>query len=467
MDAQRSTEMTWGAASLWHDAGLMAGAGPDTIYARQGVPLLAERLAALGTRRVLVLSSPSRRFVDQVVQGLQAFAPAVFDGAKVHVPGEVVDAAARALAESGADTVVAVGGGSAIGLGKALRLGHQIRFGVVPTTYCGSEMTSIWGLTRGSEKTTARDPHVRPDVVLYDTALTSSLPIALTIQSLMNALAHPVSALGTGSLAGQERAEAIAAAAALVRAMEDLLLAPADARAREAALRASSAAAVAIERGKGGAQHAAAHHLGGALGLAHAALHSVLLPQFVAHLRAGNAALVEELERAMDCPALEAHLHDLLTRAGAPTALDALNVDPAALRRLVEARPDLPAGMILDAQHGLRPTRTRIELGAPPLALLSGPPPDRARRAVLALHGRGAEAGGIVRRYTEIAGHDPETAVVGLRTVSGNRWYGVKYSEAGAGADAEVVAALDRVDAALAALAGRVHRDRTVLAGFS
>jgi maleylacetate reductase len=140
----------------WHDSGLMAGAGPDTICARQGVPLLAERLAALGTRRVLVLSSPSRRFVDQVVEGLQAFAPAVFDGAKMHVPGEVVDAAARALAESGADTVVAVGGGSAIGLGKALRLGHQFRFGVVPTTYCGSEMTTIWGLTRADLRRRSR-----------------------------------------------------------------------------------------------------------------------------------------------------------------------------------------------------------------------------------------------------------------------------------------------------------------------
>ena len=86
---------------------------------------------------------------------------------------------------------------------------------------------------------------------------------------------------------------------------------------------------------------------------------------------------------------------------------------------------------------------------------------------VLALHGRGAEAGGIVRRYTEIAGHDPETAVIGLRTVSGNRWYGVRYGEPGAGDDAEVVAALDRVDAALGALAALVARDRIVLAGFS
>ena len=104
---------------------LMASAGPETIHARQGVPLLAERLAALGTRRVLVLSSPSRRFVDQVVDGAAGVRTGgVRRGARCTSPREVVDAAARALADSGADTVVAVGGGSAIGLGKALRLGH-------------------------------------------------------------------------------------------------------------------------------------------------------------------------------------------------------------------------------------------------------------------------------------------------------------------------------------------------------
>ena len=67
---------------------------------------------------------------------------------------------------------------------------------------------------------------------------------------------------------------------------------------------------------------------------------------------------------AIDCGALDAHLHDLLTRAGAPTSLDGLNVDPAAhpASWWTPAR-DLPAGMILDAQHGLRPTRARIELG--------------------------------------------------------------------------------------------------------
>lgn len=446
--------------------------GPELIYVRQGISRLAERLTALGARRILVLSSPTRRFVDPIVEALHVVEPqaitAVFDGARVHVPAEVVDAATRALEEARADTLVSVGGGSAIGLGKAIRLTHQLRFAVVPTTYSGSEMTCMWGITRANEKTTGRDPRVRPDLVLYDATLTASLPIAVTVQSLLNALAHPVSALASGSLTGDDRSAAVTAAAAVVRVIEDLLLAPADLTLREEALRAASAAALALDRGKAGAQHAAAHALGGALGLDHAALHSVLLPQFVAHVREREARLVEDLETAIGCAPLEAHLHDLLTRAGAPTSLDALGVDAAAMQRVIAGRSDLPAAMILDAQYGLRPTRARIELGPPPLAMLGGPPPERARRAVLALHGRGAEAGGIVRRYSEIAGHDPDIAVLGLRAAAGaNRWYGVRYGEPGAGADPEVTAALARVDAALAALSRWVPRGATTLAGFS
>src|SRR5580765_86129 len=158
--------------------------GPETIYARDGqdgqdgqdgIARLAERLAALGARRILVLCSPSRRFVDRVVGAVQAVEPlavtTVFDGARVHVPAEVVAAAARAFEETRPDTLVAVGGGSPIGLAKVLRLTHQVRFVAVPTTYAGSEMTSIWGTTRGNEKTTGRDARVRPDLILYDATL--------------------------------------------------------------------------------------------------------------------------------------------------------------------------------------------------------------------------------------------------------------------------------------------------------
>jgi len=442
--------------------------GTSSPQAVDGLPQLAERLRELGVRRVLILSSPSRRFVDQVAQAVPSFEPTVFDGARVHVPSDVVEGAARVLADKQADTVVAVGGGSAIGLGKALRLAHDVRFVAIPTTYSGSEMTSIWGITREGKKATGRDARVRPDLVVYDARLSVALPIGLTVQSLMNALAHPISALSTVSLTGDDRHQALATTATLLGAMEDLLLAPTDRAVRETAMRAASAAGVALDRGKAGAQHAIAHYLGGALKLDHAALHSVLLPQFIAHLREHDCALVDEIERAVGCCDLEPHLHDLLARAGVPTSLDALGADAATTRKLIEARPDLPASMILDAQHGLRPTggAGRIEIGPPPLALLCGPRPERARRVVLALHGRGAEAGGIVRRFVELAGHDPDTSVIGLRTES-DRWYSVRYGQAGAGSDGEVVSAIERVKASLTELGRSVSPAATVLAGFS
>ena len=117
--------------------------GPEVIFARGGFASLSRRLVELGARRALVLSAPSRRFVAPLVEALAALRPVVFDGAKVHVPVEVVDQAAAAVGESEADTLVSIGGGSTIGLGKALRLRRDVRFAVVPTTYSGSEMTSM------------------------------------------------------------------------------------------------------------------------------------------------------------------------------------------------------------------------------------------------------------------------------------------------------------------------------------
>ena len=65
----------------------------------------------------------------------------------------------------------------------------------VPTTYAGSEMTPIWGLTEDGLKRTGRDPRVLPKTVLYDPELTTSLPPQISGPSGMNAIAHCVEAL--------------------------------------------------------------------------------------------------------------------------------------------------------------------------------------------------------------------------------------------------------------------------------
>jgi alcohol dehydrogenase class IV len=64
----------------------------------------------------------------------------------------------------------------------------------VPTSW-GSEMTPIWGLTQDGRKSTGRDARVLPKTVLYDPALTVSMPAGLSATSGINAIAHCVEAL--------------------------------------------------------------------------------------------------------------------------------------------------------------------------------------------------------------------------------------------------------------------------------
>ena len=110
-----------------------------------------------------------------------------------------------------------MGGGSATGMAKAVALEHEAPIVAVPTTYAGSEVTPSTGspAPRASAPA-ATAPEVLPRTVLYDPALTTSLPPGVTPgPSSMNALtpcvealyaprANPVTALlasGAGALA--------------------------------------------------------------------------------------------------------------------------------------------------------------------------------------------------------------------------------------------------------------------------
>src|SRR3546814_3798556 len=103
---------------------------------------------------------------------------------------------ARQLASQwGADGAVAVGGGWTIGLGKAIALDSGLPVVAIPTTYAGSEMTPIYGITESGLKKTGNDARVLPRTVIYDPALSMELPIALSVTSGINAIAHAAEGL--------------------------------------------------------------------------------------------------------------------------------------------------------------------------------------------------------------------------------------------------------------------------------
>ena len=118
-----------------------------------------------------------------------------WDEVAQHVPVELAERARAAATEHAIDAVVTIGGGSSTGLAKALALSHRVPIVAVPTTYAGSEQTTIYGLTGGQHKQTGKDPIVLPRVVVYDPELTLGLPPSVTGPSAFNALAHSVEAL--------------------------------------------------------------------------------------------------------------------------------------------------------------------------------------------------------------------------------------------------------------------------------
>ena len=150
----------------------------------------------MGIGRALVLCTPPQRAqAERVADLLGARAAGIFDGAVMHVPIESARAAREAAARLGADGAVAIGGGSTIGLGKAIALESGLPILAIPTTYAGSEMTPIYGLTEGGQKGTGKDPRVLPRSVIYDPALTVGLPVGLSVVSGINAIAHAAEGL--------------------------------------------------------------------------------------------------------------------------------------------------------------------------------------------------------------------------------------------------------------------------------
>src|SRR5260370_29909604 len=69
----------------------------------------------------------------------------------------------------------------------------------IPTTYAGSEMTPVYGVTHHANgvarKITVSDVKIVPKLVIYDPLLTLHLPRELTASTGINALAHCIEAL--------------------------------------------------------------------------------------------------------------------------------------------------------------------------------------------------------------------------------------------------------------------------------
>jgi len=161
------------------------------VFGAGSLQHLEREIGLLGAQRALVLSTPGqRKLAERVAALLGAKAAGIFDGAVMHVPIEAARQARDEARRLDADCAVAIGGGSTVGLGKAIALESGLPILAIPTTYAGSEMTPIYGITEGGLKKTGKDARVLPRTVIYDPELSTGLPVGLSVTSAMNAMAH-------------------------------------------------------------------------------------------------------------------------------------------------------------------------------------------------------------------------------------------------------------------------------------
>ena len=245
----------------------------------------------------------------------------------MHVPIEVARRARDRAAELGADGCVAVGGGSAIGLGKAIALEHELPVIAIPTTYAGSEMTPVWGLTEGgAEADRPRRAGAAAERALRRGAHPDA-PAGMSVTSGLNAVAHAVEGLYAPdatpiiSLMAEEGTRALAAA--LPRIVAD----GGDLEARAEAQYGAWLCGAVLAATTMSLHHKLCHTLGGTLDLPHAQTHTVVLPHALAYNQPAAPDAVAALSRALggtSDPARE--LWELAGRLDAPRSLAELGM---------------------------------------------------------------------------------------------------------------------------------------------
>ncbi|HAS40250.1 MAG TPA: maleylacetate reductase [Microscillaceae bacterium] len=287
--------------------------------------------------KVLVLAEARvQPQVDALVEALGRESVHHFDKVIQHVPQTLVAEALTVANHLQPKVMLSIGGGSSVGLAKALALENRLPIIAVPTTFAGSEQTNIWGISNETGKTTGRNDVVLPQVVIYDPALTQTMPQRLAVMSAMNAMAHLMEAVYSPTGNPVTRNQALLGMQTLKSGLENIAqqksFTPA---ANEQILFGAYLAGRALCEVTMALHHKAAHVLGGSFGMQHAEVHTVLQTYVLAYQWPHLSAEVQQdfVKVWGENPPLG--LKNLAANAGAPTTLEEIGFDQADIGKAV------------------------------------------------------------------------------------------------------------------------------------
>jgi maleylacetate reductase len=313
--------------------------GRRVLFGHGSFSKIKDEILHLNCHCPTVVTTPSNRLRRGLEKNLAPLEYSVYDKAVIHVPYEQVRHAMSVIDLATTDCLLAVGGGSSIGMAKALALETGLPIIAVPTTFSGSEMTPIWGVTENGVKKTGKDERVLPKTVLYDPELYTSLPSEIAGVSAINALAHCVEALyaedrnPVTDLMAEEGARLIGNSLGPSLANRD------DLEQFDHLLCGAWMGGMVLSMTSMGLHHKLCHTLGGAFNLPHAATHAIVLPHVVFFNKDHAGTAMRKLAQAFGVTSADevpGFIFSLLEQAGAKKALREIGMNPEDMEKAAD-----------------------------------------------------------------------------------------------------------------------------------
>ena len=243
-------------------------------------------LRELGIKRLMMVTDPffyKNGTAQRVAQGAGSEQITYFHKIAPDPSAALAAEGTAAVQAFRPDTIVALGGGSAMDCAKAMAYfsGSKARLVAIPTTSgSGSEVTDFAILTHDGVKHPLVDQRLRPQIAILDDDLLAALPPALIADGGFDALTHALEAYTA------KNASAITDALSLSAFCQGHRLLPrsfaGDQAARPGVHLAATMAGMAFTQAGLGICHAMAHSLGGQFHIPHGRLNAILLPAVIA-----------------------------------------------------------------------------------------------------------------------------------------------------------------------------------------
>ena len=281
----------------------------EVIFAAGALDRLAEATDRIGWKRLMLCTSPSMKSAGNSQKSQDILGErivVVYDHVKPHVQDFQVEESLSLARRHEVDAVIGLGGGSPIGMAKAVGFQSRLPILAVPTTYAGSEMTPVYGITYSQEtparKVTVSDPKITPSLVIYDPELTLDLPPAVTASTGINALAHCIEALYSKTRNPLSTAAAVRGVELIHSSLFECYRNASGLQARAKMFTGAHLAGFSLASVSMGLHHGICHVLGGTAGIPHGIANGIMLPHAIRFNAQATASQLLPAAKAMGIP---------------------------------------------------------------------------------------------------------------------------------------------------------------------